>query len=194
MFVAPAFAQDAAEPAIVELHTETGVAGDGGQQGNFPPFDSTTYPSQLLWLAITFGLFYVFLKRVVIPRIGGTLEVRHDRIASDLDEAARIKEEADAAIAAYEQELADARRKSATIAQEARDLAKADAEADRRAVSESLDAKLAEAEARIDEIKRVALADVDSIAEETAEAIVSELVGGKIDKKAVSAAVKAVSQ
>ena len=39
------------------------------------------YPSQLLWLAITFGLFYLFLKRVVVPRIGGILEVRQDRIA-----------------------------------------------------------------------------------------------------------------
>lgn len=194
MFVAPAFAQDAVQPAIVETHTETGVAGDGGHQGSFPPFDSSTYPSQILWLAITFGLFYVFLKRVVIPRIGGTLEVRHDRIASDLDQAARIKEEADAAVAAYEQELADARRKSTTIAQEARDSAKVEAEAERRVISDALDAKLADAETRIDEIKRSALADVDSIAEETAETIVSELVGGKVDKKAVAAAVKAVSQ
>jgi F-type H+-transporting ATPase subunit b len=194
MFVAPAFAQEAAEPAIGETHTETGVAGDGGHEGAFPPFDSSTYASQVLWLAITFGLFYLFLKRVVIPRISGTMEVRHDRIASDLDQAARLKEEADAAVAAYEQELADARRKSAAIAQEARDSAKAEAEADRRGISDALDAKLADAETRIEEIKRVALADVDSIAEETAGAIVGELIGGDVDKQTVAAAVKAVSQ
>ena len=193
MFVAPAFAQEAAEPAIGETQTETLVAEDGAE-GTFPPFDSSTYASQVLWLAITFGLFYLFLKRVVIPRISGTMEVRHDRIASDLDQASRLKEEADAAVAAYEQELADARRKSAAIAQEARDNAKAEAEADRREISDALDAKLAEAETRIEEIKRVALADVDSIAEDTAGAIVGELIGGKVDKKTVAAAVKAVSQ
>src|SRR5690606_15842199 len=110
MFVASAFAQEAADQAAGEIHTETGVA-EHGSEGGFPPFLVETYPSQLLWLAITFGLFYLFLMRVVLPRIGGILEVRRDRIAQDLDQAARMKEEADAAVAAYEQELAEARKK-----------------------------------------------------------------------------------
>jgi hypothetical protein len=63
----------------------------------FPPFETSTFPSQLLWLAITFGLFYLFLQKVVLPRIGGILEVRRDRIAQDLDQAARMREESDAA-------------------------------------------------------------------------------------------------
>ncbi len=67
--------------------------------GVFPPFDSTHFASQLLWLAITFGLFYLLMSKVIIPRIGGILETRHDRIAQDLDEASRLKGEADAAIA-----------------------------------------------------------------------------------------------
>lgn len=194
MFVAPAFAQEAAENATGEIHTETGVAEEGAHGGTFPPFDSSTYPSQILWLAITFGLFYLFLKRVVLPRIGSTLEVRHDRIASDLDQASRLKEEADAAVAAYEQELAEARRKSAAIAQEARDNAKAEAEAERASITKALEAKLAEAETHIEEIKRKALADVDSIAEETAAEIVQQLTGNQVSKETVTAAVKAVSQ
>ncbi|MFC6490248.1 F0F1 ATP synthase subunit B [Nitratireductor sp. GCM10026969] len=193
MFVAPAFAQ-AAEDAATETHTETGVAENGGHGGSFPPFDASTYPSQLLWLAITFGLFYLFLKRVALPRIASILEVRRDRIAQDLDQAARMKEEADAAIAAYEQELAEARKKAGGIAQEARDNAKAEAEAERRRVEESLEKKLAEAEGRISEIKQTALEDVGIIAEETAGTIVGELVGGTVDKKTLVAAVKAARQ
>lgn len=194
MFVGPAFAQTATEDAAAETHTETGVAGDGGHEPGFPPFDTSAYPSQLLWLAITFGLFYLFLKRVVLPRIGSILEVRRDRIAQDLDEAARMKEEADAAVAAYEQELAEARKKAGGIAQEARDGAKAEAEAERRKVEEALETKLSEAESRITEIKNAALADVGTIAEETASAIVTELVGGNVDKKTLAAAVKAARQ
>src|SRR5690606_21466156 len=80
MFVTPGYAQETA-PAEGDLHTETGVAHDAGHgEASFPPFDSSTFPSQLLWLAITFGLFYLFLKKVVLPRIGGILEVRRDRI------------------------------------------------------------------------------------------------------------------
>lgn len=183
MFLAPAYAQE------TEAHTEQG--GDHAAEASFPPFDSSTFPSQLLWLAITFGLFYLFLKKVVMPRIGGILEVRSDRIAQDLDQAARMKEEADAAIAAYEQELAEARAKANAIGQSARDSAKASAAAERKQVEASLDAKLAEAEARIASIKDTAMRDVGQIAEDTAAVIVQELVGITADKAAVAAAVNA---
>lgn len=187
MFVTPGFAQETTAPALDEAHTVEDAAHGGG---GFPPFEPEFYPSQLLWLAITFGLFYIFLKKVVLPRIGTILEVRRDRIAQDLDHAARMRDEADAAIAAYEQELAEAKSKAGDIGQKARDKAKADAEAERRRVEADLDVKLADAETRIAGIKQSALKDVGAIAEETASAIVQELVGGKPDKAAVTAAVR----
>ena len=90
-------------------------------ENSFPPFDSSTFSSQILWLAITFGLFYLFMSRVVLPRIGSILETRRDRIAQDLNEANRLKLESDQAFAAYEQELAEARSNAHEIAQTARD-------------------------------------------------------------------------
>ena len=189
MFVTPVYAQET-PVATGEAHTE--VAADGHGSGGFPPFDPTFFASQLLWLAITFGLFYLFMKRVVMPRIGGILEVRSDRIAQDLEQAARMKEDADAAIAAYEQELADARKKAGQIGNEARDSAKADAEAERKRIEAGLESKLGEAEARIAAIKQTAMQDVGTIAEETTIAIVRELVGGTVDKATVAAAVRDV--
>ncbi|HEY5818418.1 MAG: F0F1 ATP synthase subunit B [Tardiphaga sp.] len=170
-------------------HTTGTEAEHGG--GVFPPFDSTNYPSQLLWLAITFGLFYLFLKKVVLPRIAHILETRSDRIAQDLDQAARSQGDADAAVAAYEQELAEAKAKANAIGQTARDTAKADAETLRKKIEAGLDAKLADAEAHISSIKSKAMAEVGSIAESTAAAIIEQLTGGKADKAAITAAVKA---
>lgn len=194
MFVTPGYAEEAA-PAAGEVHTEAGVEHDAGHaKGVFPPFDGSTYASQLLWLAITFGLFYLFLKNVVLPRIGSILEVRRDRIAQDLDQAALLKSEADAAIAAYEQELAEARSKSNAIGQQARDSAKADADAARKEVEAGLEKKLAEAEARIASIKTAAMREIGAIAEDTAIAIVQQLVGAKPDKATIAAAVKAVGE
>jgi F-type H+-transporting ATPase subunit b len=187
MFVAPAYAQESTPSN--ELQTELEI--DVHEETMFPPFDSSTYVSQLVWLAITFGLFYLFLKKVVLPRIGGILEVRSNRIGQDLDQAARLKEEADASVAAYEQELADARAKATVIGQQARDGAKAEAEAQRKQVEASLDSRLVEAEARIALIKDAAMRDVGQVAEEAADLIVQELIGAKADKAAVSAAVKA---
>lgn len=189
MFVADAYAQTTApnaEPTDAETHAGTEVPHEAG----FPPFETTYFPSQLLWLAISFGLFYLFLKRVVLPRIGGILEIRSDRIAHDLEQAARMKEEADAAVAAYEQELADARRKAVQIGNQARDGAKAGADAEQKKVEAELESRLGEAETRIAAIKQAAMKDVGAIAEDTAAALVQELVGGKVDKAAVAAAVR----
>lgn len=158
--------------------------------GVFPPFDSSTYPSQILWLAITFGLFYWFLKNMVLPRISSILEVRSDRIAQDLDQAAKMKEESDEAVAAYEQELAEARAKAHEIAQAARDEAKAEADAERAEVEAELEVKLAEAEKRITSIKASAMKEVGTIAEDTTEAIVKELIGGRLTKAEIASAVK----
>ncbi|MFP1631799.1 F0F1 ATP synthase subunit B [Zhengella sp. ZM62] len=195
MFVTTAFAApagDAQNAAAGETHTETGVPNADGHSGMFPPFDSSTFPSQILWLAITFGLFYLFLKNAVVPRIAGILEVRHDRIAQDLDQAARMKQEADEAIAAYEQELADARAKANQIGQEARDAAKAEADAERKETEAALEKKLADAESRIASIKSDAMKEVGTIAEDTAMALVEQLVG-KATKSEIAQAVKAVN-
>ncbi len=202
MFVSTAFAQTATESEAPSqsagehgtVHTETGiVAREAEQDIVFPPFDSAHFASQILWLAITFGLFYLFMSRVVLPRIGGVIETRRDRIAQDLDQAARLKQDADSAIVAYEQELAAARTKAAAIAEAAREKGKAEADAERASAEAVLEKKLKEAEDRIASIKAKAMSDVGNIAEETAAGIVEKLLGTKADKAAVSAAVKSAS-
>lgn len=175
--------------------TSEATHGGGHESGSgFPPFDPTYFASQLLWLAITFGLFYFLMARVVIPRISSILETRKDRISQDLDEAQRLKDESDHAHAAYEQELAEAKQKAHAIAQEAKDAAKLEADAERAKVEEGLAKKLSTAEAKIAKIKTAALAEVGTIAADAADAIVKELIGGKLTKaeltKAVSAAAK----
>jgi F-type H+-transporting ATPase subunit b len=190
MFVTPGYAQEAA-PA---LDQSSAVEGAEHGKGSFPPFDPSHFPSQILWLAIIFGLFYLFLQRVAVPRVGSILEVRRERIAHDLDQAAKMKQEADAAVAAYEQELAEARAKANSIGQDARDAAKAEAEAKRKEIERGLEKKLADAEAHIERIKSSALAEVSSIATDTASAIVERLVGLKVDKTTVAAAVKSVRE
>ncbi|MDQ0455010.1 F0F1 ATP synthase subunit B [Rhizobium paknamense] len=190
MFVTPAYAEDV--PAAAETHTETGVAHEGGHGGGvFPPFDHTHFASQVLWLVITFGLFYMLMQKVLVPRIGAILDQRHDRIARDLQEATRMKAEADAAVETYEKELSAARAKGAQIANAARDAAKAKADADRAAIEAELASKIASAEARIAEIKARAFAEVDGIAAETVGPIVEQLTGKRISDDDAKAAVAA---
>jgi F-type H+-transporting ATPase subunit b len=192
MFVTPAYGQEATQAVDSgTVHAGTEVPA-GAEHGSFPPFDPATFASQIFWLIITFGLFYIFLKKVVMPRLAGILDTRSSRIFQDIDQANKLKSEADAAVAAYEQELAEAKANANAIGQQARDAAKSEAEAARKKVEAGLEAKLAEAEGRIASIKTAAMKDVGAIAESTAGAILEQLVG-KTDKGAVAAAVKSVA-
>ncbi|MEM7302438.1 MAG: F0F1 ATP synthase subunit B [Pseudomonadota bacterium] len=175
-----------------KTNTETGVADNGGKP-TFPPFDGDYFASQLLWLAITFGAFYYLMAKVALPRISSILEMRSDRIAQDIDVAQRLKEESDEAIAAYEQELAEAKSNAHSIAQEARDKAKAEADAKRTKVEDELAGKMADAEKHIATIKSEALAEVGTIAGDTVETLVTELIGGKLTKAEITKAVTAAS-
>jgi len=175
---------------LAKTNSEVGTPAKGDEGGNFPPFDTGTFASQLLWLAITFGIFYYVMSKTVLPRISEILEVRSDRIAQDLETANELKRQSDEAFAAYEQELAEARGRAHSIAQDARDKAKSDADAERLKVETQLSNKLAEAESKIAAIKNAALAEVGTIAEDTSSALVKELLGGKLTKAEVASAVK----
>lgn len=177
-----------------ETNTETQVP-QGDQGGaNFPPFDSTSFPSQLLWLAITFGIFYYLMSKVALPRIGSVLEDRRDRIEGDLAEAERLKRETDAAIANYEQALAEARQKAHGIAQETRDKLNRSVEDKRTKEEAKLVKQLGEAEERIDGIKTAALAQVSDIAADTAEAVIDSLVAGVASRDEIAGAVKSTME
>ncbi len=174
-----------------EVNTSTEVAHGEAGGSAFPPFDSATFASQLLWLAITFGLFYYIMAKVVLPRLGGILEDRRDRIAGDLAEAEQLKRDSDEAIAAYEQALAEARQNAHGIAQSTRDKLNAEVAAKREAAEAGLAEKIAEADSRIAEIKDRAIEQVGAVATETAEALVTTLIGGAVSRADIARAVDA---
>ena len=99
-------AQKNAQPSIT---TAEHIPASEQHAKGFPPFDASTFASQLLWLAITFVALYLLMSRIALPRIGSILETRHQRVEGDLAEAQRLKDQSDAAIAAHEKALAEAR-------------------------------------------------------------------------------------
>jgi F-type H+-transporting ATPase subunit b len=162
--------------------------------GGFPPFQKDTFASQLLWLALFFVALYFLASRLALPRVGSILEERRSRIAGDFAAAARMKDEADAAIAAYEKALAEARARAQAMASEARDKLNRQAEAERHALERSLNARLAAADQAIAATKAAAMANVHAIAEDTAIAIVARLVGMTPSRETAAAAVAAAGK
>ena len=182
-FMASSAASETGEHAV-EQTAEHG-------SGVFPPLDASTFSSQLFWLFITFGLLLLFLAKVLLPRVGSILEDRSNRIADDLDGAARMTREAEAAELSYEKSLKDARAKAHNVAETTRASVNAELEAEMDAADEMAAKALEAAETKIRKLRTNALANVDEIASETAKSLVEKLFTGKITAIAARKAVKA---
>lgn len=184
----------AAETGAAPAETHAGTEAHGGAHKEpFPPFNSATFTGQLFWLAIFFGLLFWLMAKVALPRVQNILEGRAERIASDLAEANRLKEETDAAIAAYEKTLADARAEGHRIAGETHEKVAKEADEHRKALEAGLAEKIESSEETIAQSKSAALSNVRGIAIDTAAAIVERLTGrppaGAEIEKAVDASI-----
>jgi len=162
----------------------------GEEAGGLPQLDGSTYAGQIFWLLISFALLYFVLSRVFLPRLGGVIEERRNRIADDYDQAAEFKREAEEAKAAYEQSLADAKARAASVAAETRatideEIAAAEKESDAR-----LDAEITAAEARIAETAERARGAVREAAADTTKALVDAMIGETPSDQAVETALQ----
>lgn len=180
---APAAGEESAAPATTE-----GTGAEGGH-GGFPPMDAHSFPSQIFWLVIFFGLLYLLMSKVALPKMAAVLDKRHKAIEGDLAKASALKHETEAAIQHYEKSLADARANAQGIATETRSKIADEIEAERSALEKTLSSKLAEADSRISATKAKAMQDVHEVAAETAAEIVSELTGHKVSKEHAAKAI-----
>ena len=177
------------EPAT----TQTEVGHEGGGHAELPAVRRRArFPRRCSGSSIAFGALYWFMSKLALPQIGAVIEERKARIAKDLDDATAMQQKADAAAAAHEKTLADARAKAQSLAQAARDQLAAEAEAKRKALEDELAAKLAEAERQIAATRAQAMTKCREIARDAAGAIVERLGGRPADPKAVAAAVDSV--
>lgn len=156
-----------------------------------PQLDIATFPNQIFWLVVALVIIFYVLSRVALPRIGAIIEERHDGIANDLERAADYRRQAEAAEAAYNQALIDAKAEAQRIA----NAAKADVQKDIDAAIAKADAEIAaqsaESEGRIAEIRDSAMEAVQVVAKDTALAVVAAIDADMADADAVNAAVAA---
>jgi F-type H+-transporting ATPase subunit b len=167
-------------------HTEADAHGRA-----FPPFQKDTFASQLVSLLIAFVALYLIVSRIALPRVGSLLDERQNAIEGDLAEAQKLRDESDAALKAYESELAAARARAHTISAETREKLNAASEIERKRLEERLSHKLAEAEKAIAATREAAMKNVRGIAAEAAAAIVQQLTGVPPDGKSLNSAVDA---
>jgi F-type H+-transporting ATPase subunit b len=173
-----------AEPA-----TTTGTE---HKSGGFPPFEVSTYPSQIFWLTVTFVALLIVMWKVAVPKIGGVIGERKGRIQTELARAEESRKQAEYAAAAYQAPILEARERAraaseATRSQMANEFERAKASADTEAHR-----KTTEAQERIAALQRQARWHVSQAAEEAVVDIVNRLTGDTISRTEAAAAVRDV--
>ena len=150
---------------------------DTPRSGGLPQFRTEYWGAQILWLLILFGALYLLLSRVFIPRLRKVRDDRDHAINGAIEDARRVRREADSQAEAARQEMADARAAAQAAAAQAKTRANAEA-ADRTAAQEAdLAKKLDAAEARIRASRDAAMQSVRGVASGAAAAIVEKLTG-----------------
>lgn len=170
--------------AAPTAHTEAPAG-----ESKFPPFQSQYFAGQFVWLALSFILLYVLMSKLALPRIDSILAARSKRIGDDIAAAQQLKVRSEAATAAYEKSLADARAGAQGIANATREQQAKEAEETNKRLEAELHQRLAAAEKSIAATRTAAMGNVGAIAAEAASAIVERLIGHVPAADEVAAAV-----
>ncbi len=176
--------------ALVALGAVSLLSGraEAAQHG-MPQLNIPDFTPQLVWLAIWFVVLYVLMATVGLPRVKAIMEARHRRREDDLARAAQLKSEAEAASAAYQKALSDARAQAMATIKATADRMAAEAAERQRALAAELTAQIAAAEQRIVESKEQALADIRGVAVDVGRSVVEKLIGSAPDVARMTAAV-----
>lgn len=160
-----------------------------GAAAGLPQLDFSTWSSQIFWLVITFAALYFLLSKFILPALSAGITERSDRIADDLDAAARMQREAEQAEADFDRALADARAKAHNIGATTRASVETEIAAEVEAADADLARQQAAAETRIAGIRAKAMENVDGIATDATREILSALAGVKPTAASLKAAI-----
>jgi len=171
--------------ATIEGTESTGQPEEAG----LPQMNPEHFAGQIFWLAITFGLLFVLLSRVTLPKIAGSLAARKNRIDGDLSAAERSRKDASDALADYETALAQARGRALAHADENRKRIVGEIESLKNAADAKAQEAMGKAEARIAAERTRAEGSIRSAAAEAAASIVERLLGVAVSGDEAAAAV-----
>jgi F-type H+-transporting ATPase subunit b len=166
----------------------------GASEPGLPQLDISTWPSQIFWLIVIFGVGYVMMAKIVTPKIGTVLEDRRTRLDGDLGKAREASTEAAKIRAEYEADLESARNDAAAFARKAADEAAEKAASVEGKAAKKLASKGATAEKKLATAKAEAMENLNTVAAEAALDAVKGLTGITATKAQAEKAVKAAAK
>ena len=91
-----------------------------GESGGMPQLNPEFWVSQIVWLVLTFGILYIVLSKLILPKISDNLESRKSQILENIEMAETQREESEKKLKEFEKIIIESKREAKNYFNEAR--------------------------------------------------------------------------
>ena len=159
------------------------------ESGGMPQLNPEFWVSQIFWLIITFGILYIVLSKLILPKISTNLELRKSQISDNIEAADKQREESDSKLKEYDEIISKSKSEAKNIFNQAREKVLRDINTKRDLLEKQIDEEIKKAEKEIIKFKLEAPVKINKIAIETSSEIIQKLIGAEINNSSISAIV-----
>ena len=164
------------------------------ESGGMPQLDPEFWISQIFWLTFTFGILYLVLSKLILPKISANLELRKSQIQENIEAADKQREDSESKLREYDEIISKSKLDAKKIFKETREKALKDINLKKDTLDAQINEELKKAEIEINSLKKTAPEKINKIAIETSSEILKNLIGTEINNSSISAIVDDLSK
>ena len=164
------------------------------ESGGMPQLNPEFWVSQIFWLTLTFGILYVVLSKLILPKISNNLESRKSQILENIEAAEKQREDSEAKIEEFGEIISKSKLEAKNIFSQSREKVLKDISAKREVLDKQIDEEISKAEQEINNLRESAPDKINMIAIETSSEIIQNLIGAEVNNSSISAIVDDLSR
>jgi len=158
-----------------------------------PQLNPEFWISQIFWLVLTFGILFIVLSKVILPKISKNLEARKSQIVENIETAEKQREQSENKIKEYEKLIFESNIEAKNYFNKIRQKALDDIAKKKEVLENQIDNEIKDAEKEINELKEKAPEKINKIAIEISADLVKHLIGTEVNNSSISAIVEDIS-
>ena len=167
---------------------------ESAESSGMPQLNTKFWFSQIFWLILTFGILFVVLSKLILPKISKNLEIRKSQILENIETAEKQRQESENKIKEYEKIVLESKNEAKNYFNKAREKVLKDIDKKRKVLEINVKEEIAKVEKEIAELKNKSSETINKIAIETSSDIVKELIGIQVNNSSISATVEDISK
>ncbi|MDC1027930.1 F0F1 ATP synthase subunit B [Candidatus Pelagibacter sp.] len=164
------------------------------ESGGMPQLNPEFWISQIFWLTLTFGILYLVLSKLILPKISANLETRKLQILENIEAAEKQREDSEIKLKEYEEIISKSKLEAKTIFNQAREKVLKDINAKKEVLDGQIDEEINKAEEEIKTLRNGAPDKINKIAIETSSELIQKLIGAEVNNSSISAIVDDLSR